>query len=203
VIPQATFFGGTLVGICAPFVAGIVPIVFGSEFADAAVPLVVLLIPATLLLTANLQAPVILLHEETTGVGCISLLAAGVNIIGDVVLIGWLGLGGLGAALATTLAILVMVAGYSRIVSSRAGTALRVRDALLLAPLLLGTTATSIVRSWTTAPVIAIGVVALSLAFIAVGGVFEGEDVKYVEDLRLPAAIKDLLLRFIRLAPER
>jgi O-antigen/teichoic acid export membrane protein len=194
VIPQVTFLAGTGLGVVAPFTTLLVVGVFGNAFRDAAQPLVILLIPATLLVMANLQAPVILLYEDTRDVGRINVVAAAINVILDFLLIGPAGLRGTGAAIATTLATLAIVIGYTGIVTRRAGSASPARLLLLLAPLLLGTLCGVRTTEWLSAVFAAGGVLVVALALVVCGLVFDRGDEEYLRRLGLPAPLRRMLL---------
>jgi O-antigen/teichoic acid export membrane protein len=143
---------------------------------------------------ANLQAPVILLYEDTRDVGRINVVAAAINVILDFLLIGPAGLRGTGAAIATTLATLAIVIGYTGIVTRRAGSASPARLLLLLAPLLLGTLCGVRTTEWLSAVFAAGGVVVVALALVVCGLVFDRGDEEYLRRLGLPAPLRRMLL---------
>jgi O-antigen/teichoic acid export membrane protein len=197
IVPQLTFLTGTLLGMLAPFMTLIVPAVFGRAFRDAALPMTILFIPLALSVTCYLQATIIVLHEETRRVGAISVAAALVNVVGDFVLIGPAGMGGIGAAVATAVAMFVLVAGYARIVARCTGTRPPTRAVILLAPLAVGTILSLGRSGWESAVLVSAvtGIVAAGL--IRAGWVFKRSDAEFLSHVRLPETVRRALVRSI------
>jgi O-antigen/teichoic acid export membrane protein len=198
-VPQLTFLVGTLLGICAPFVALAVPAIFGSAFRQAADPLTILLIPLALSVTCYVWAAVIVLHEETAAAGRVSVLAALVNVVADLVLIGPAGMGMKGAAVATAGSIFILAAGYARIVARCTQTPLPVGKIALVAPLLVGTLATVGRVGWGSAAAAAVATAVVAAVVVFVGRVFEPRDAELLANLRLPDPIRRALVRSILL----
>ena len=98
--------------IAAPAAALIVPVVLGSEYDAAADPIAILTAALVLLAIASLAAPVLTLYERTTTIAVANVAALAVNVVADVVLIGALGLGASGPAVATALATAVVTGSY-------------------------------------------------------------------------------------------
>lgn len=197
VIPQLTFITGTLLGMLAPFVVLVVPVVFGSAFRPAATAMVILIIPLVFSITCYVQATIVVLYEETRRVGRVSVLAALVNVVGDFLLIGPVGLGGTGAAVATAGAMFLLLIGYARIVARCIGTAVPTRSIVLLAPLLTGTLLSLGRSGWSSAVVVSAVAGVVAVALLRAGWVFEKSDVEFLDQLRLPDAIRRALERSI------
>jgi O-antigen/teichoic acid export membrane protein len=185
VVPQLTFVAACAAGVVAPFIPLAVPPIFGESFADAADPLALLLVPAVLLVAANLLAPVIVLHEATRPVGWISLAAAALNVVGDVVLIGVFGVGIIGAAVATTLSILCIVVGYDRLVARRLGLSARLGP-LVFAPLVVGVAAALLLPAGAAAATGWLLALAAAVGVLFFGRVFGPEDAAFVQHLPAP-----------------
>jgi O-antigen/teichoic acid export membrane protein len=197
VVPQLTFLTGTLLGMLAPFVVLIVPAVFGSSFREASTPMAILFIPLVLSVTCYVQATIVVLYEETRRVGRVSVLAALVNVAGDFLLIGPAGMGGTGAAVATAVAMFLLVVGYARIVASCTGTPLPTRSIVLLAPLLVGTIFSLGRSGWGSAIAVSAAAGVVAAALLRAGWVFKRSDAEFLTQLRLPEAIRRALVRSI------
>jgi O-antigen/teichoic acid export membrane protein len=196
VVPQVSFVAATVVGLGAPFVAYVVPVVFGSEFEDAARPLELLLVAAVLFFGTTLLAPVVILRERTKAVGLVNIAAAVVNIAGDVITLGPLHMGIEGPALATGAALAVIFAGYHVTGRRALGTKSRFNP-LLFAPLVAGVAAA---RGLSGASSIGVGcgatiacAVIIQLRFKP----FSREDIEPLGALDIPSRIKGPLLRFV------
>jgi O-antigen/teichoic acid export membrane protein len=196
VVPQVSFAAATLVGFGAPFVAYVVPVVFGSEFEDAAKPLELLLVAAVLFFGTTLLAPVVILRERTKAVGLANVAAAGVNITGDVITLGPLHMGIEGPALATGAALAVIFAGYHMAGRRALGTASHFNP-LLFAPLIVGVVAARELSGLTSIAV-GCGVTLFCAALIQLRfKPFSHADIEPLSALNIPAPIKRRLLRFL------
>lgn len=202
-VGQVTFFASVAAGLAAPAMPMVVPALFGAEFREAAVPFVVLLAPAVLLVATSLLAPVLLLHEATRAVSWISVAAAAVNVVGDLVLIGPLGLGTTGAAVATAVAVAVIAGGYMHVAARVAGTVVRWPVIIGLAPVTAGIVLALALPGGFGA-VIGAGVVAmLSIALLVSGAVFVVEDAEVVRRLAMPASLRRFVLGVIYVGTRR
>ncbi len=103
-----------------PLVPLLVPAFFGDAYDASAEPLVVLTVALLLLVGASLLGPILLVDGATSVIGRTAVIAVGVNIVLDVVLLGWWDTGIIGPAIATTVACGVTFLAYSREVSRRA-----------------------------------------------------------------------------------
>jgi len=199
IVPQMTLLAGTLLGVLAPLMAFVVPLVLGPAFRQSAVPLVILLIPVALGVTCYVQAPIIVLHEKTRAVGVVSVLAALVNVVGDLVLIGPLGMGINGAAVSTAASLFVLAAGYGRIVARCTSTPFPVRKIVVLVPLLVGTLASLALTGWVSATLIVAGTCIVAVGLALAGRIFERSDAELVSRLTLPEPVRRMLTRSILL----
>jgi O-antigen/teichoic acid export membrane protein len=111
-VPSAILLACTVGGLLAPIGALLIPVVFGAGFEGAAEPFAILVAAAVMMVVASLVAPIVMLHERTGATATISVGALAVNVVGDLVLVGWVGMGGDGPALATTAAIALTAFGY-------------------------------------------------------------------------------------------
>ena len=185
VVPQLTFVAAAAAGILAPLVPLVVPIIFGADFEDAAAPLTLLLVPTVLLVAANLFAPIIVLHEATGPVGAISIVAAVLNVVGDVVLIGVLDVGIIGAAVATTLSVLCILVGYERLVASKLGARARLGP-LVFAPLVVGVAAAVLLPAGAATAAGCVLALMCTIGVLFLGRIFSSEDLAFVQHLPAP-----------------
>lgn len=196
VVPQLTLLGATAAGLAAPLCGLLVPLVFGSGFAGAAQPLAILLVSLGCFFSASLVAPLIVLHERMRPLAILNIVAAAINIGGDVLLVGPVGLGISGPAVATTIATAVLAVGYVRLAARPIGSDVRLRP-VLIAPVLAGLLPTLLLP---TAAGIACGLAApLILALIILIWIapFEVADANLVAQLDLPAGVRRWALRVI------
>ncbi len=117
-MPIAIFGVSVVGGMLAPVSASLIPLVFGAGFGSAAEPFAILVAGAMMLVIASCAAPIMMLHERTGATAMISTVALLVNVVGDLVLVGWVGASGYGPALATTAAMALTAVGYV-VVASR------------------------------------------------------------------------------------
>ncbi len=194
VVPQLTFVLALVMGLGAPFTAWLVPIVFGHGFSGAAEPLTVLLFPAVLFFSASLFAPIVVLHERTKAVGVINAIAAVANVVGDLVLIGPVGMGSTGAAVSTLAALVIVFVGYFRVAQDCTGVTARFPIAVFV-PLAIG-----IICGLAAPPALA---VAIGVPAVLVSGLtiqlalklFGAQDAEMIEGLDMPPRLKRLALR--------
>jgi O-antigen/teichoic acid export membrane protein len=192
VVPFGAFASAALFGVAAPLVPLVLPVLLGDDFSGASVPLVILLASATLLMVASLLAPIVMLHEATRPVAWINLAAAAVNVAGDIVLIGLLGVGILAAAVATTASTLVIVAGYAAVVARTTGVFPAVRPLVVL-PLVTGV---ALALALPAAIAAAVGVpAALGVAWAVLrhGGLVDASDIERLASVGMPPRLLRLL----------
>lgn len=196
-VPQGVFAASVLGGLAAPFVVLGVPIVFGSDFGDAAAPLALLVAALVLFGVSSLLSPILMLNERTRATSLINVAALALNVVADVLLVGVLGTGVIGPAIATVATLALIVAGYLVVARRDLGTAPVLSPALLL-PLAAGVVPACLLGS--------IGGAALGLAGAVAGTVlvlwrlalFTAEDAELVARLDLPAPVRDRTVAAIR-----
>ncbi|MEJ7786505.1 MAG: oligosaccharide flippase family protein [Solirubrobacteraceae bacterium] len=199
VVPQLILLASVAAGVAIPFIPPLVATVFGVEFEGAATPLTVLVVAVVMFFTATLFGPILTLHEETRLVALINALALTVNVVADILLIGVVGMGITGAAVATSLAIAVVAVGYFRVARNRTESVARVKP-VLLAPLFAGLAA-SLLLSGAASIVCGVAATAISATYVVVRErPFQPADAVLVEQLDIPAPVKRLALKAISLA---
>ncbi len=196
-VPQGILVMSVLGGLLAPLVVLAVPVIFGSEFENAARPLALLVAALVLFAVASLLAPILMLNVRTREVSVINVAALVINIAGDIVLIGMLDAGIVGPAIATIAALAVIVVGYL-VVARRDLRGGPVLSPGLALPLAAGLLPAVLLDGW-------VGV-SLGLAG-AVGGaalvlwrvpLFAAQDADLVARLDLPASIRTRTVTAIR-----
>jgi O-antigen/teichoic acid export membrane protein len=199
VVPQMAFLTGALAGFLAPLVVPLVPVVFGKGFGGAANPSVVLLTAQLFFFVASLTAPVLVLYERSGAIAAINVAAAAINVVGDILLIGVLGMGIVGAAISTSLALACICVGYlvtsKRLVGSQA-----MPDLALLAPLAVGVSLAIVLPDSALAVASAmLAALAVSVAVVFVLRPFEAADAEIIGRLDIPGPIKSRVLRGLAL----
>jgi O-antigen/teichoic acid export membrane protein len=195
-VPQAIFLCAIVVGLGAPLVRIVVPVVFSDRFAPSAAPLELLLLAWLMFAAASFVASILVLHERTRAIGMISLLAAAVNVTGDWLLVGPLHVGIIGPAIATTAALTVIWAGYFRVAGDCLGCRPRFPVAMLI-PALAG-----VAVALTLHGLVAVGVGVLVTAagavavFVALRP-FGAQDVDLIGKLDLPRPLREFALRVL------
>ena len=196
IVPQATLVLGGLVALAAPFAALLIPVVLGTSFSDAADPLVILLGAWLIRAVASLAAPVLLLHERSGATAAINVGALAVNVCGDIVLVGLLGAGVVGPAIASTLAMVPIAAGYLLVAARATGARTRLPAVVALAPA-AGIVATLVLPALAALGV-AVAAVVAACALAVAGGMFSADDADLVERLRLPASWRRRIVAGLR-----
>jgi O-antigen/teichoic acid export membrane protein len=130
ITPYLRAVGRTVLPVVAAALAIGVPLVpllvrtfFGDRYEESSEPLVVLALALLLLVGSSLLGPVLLVAEATSVIGRTAVVAVGVNILLDLVLLGWWGTGIVGPAAATAIACGVTFLAYCREVTRRADVA--------------------------------------------------------------------------------
>lgn len=198
-LPQLMFLSAVATGLIASIIPIALPVVFGSKYSGSVLPFVVLLIPILLLVASNVLAPVILLHEATRGVGLINIIAASINIAGDFILIGPVGMGIVGAAIATTASISCVFFGYCYLVVRR----LELRfwlNPLISLPLLVGVGAALLLPAFLAVLSGPVLVVLTAIIVVTWADIFRAEDSELVNRLNLPSPLKRIAIKAITIA---
>ena len=191
-LPTAILLASIVGGLLAPIGALLVPIVFGAGFGPAGEPFAILVAAAVLLCTASFVAPILMLHERTGLTATISGVALAVNVGGDLLVVGLLGLGGDGPALATTAALAVTAAGYVWVARRDLG-ATPALHPTLFAPLVAG-----IVPTVLGSPPIGLACAAASAILVLVlRPPFAAGDAELIARLDLPPRLRRPLSRAI------
>ncbi|MDQ3678595.1 MAG: oligosaccharide flippase family protein [Actinomycetota bacterium] len=197
VVPQLIFAASIFAGLLAPLVMISVPIAFGPAFEEAARPLALLIAALALFAVASLLAPILMLHERTRETSVINVVAFGLNVVGDVVLIGVLDAGIAGPAIATIAALAVIVAGYF-VVARRDLQTSPVLSIALVLPLAAGVLPAVLVDGFLG---VSLGFMASALVAAVVLSrlrLFAHEDADLVERLDLPLPIRQGAVAAIR-----
>jgi O-antigen/teichoic acid export membrane protein len=192
-MPSAILAASASGGLLAPIGALAVPLVFGNGFEHAADPFAILVAAAMLLTIASAVAPILMLHERTRATAAIAVAALAVNVAGDLILVGWVGLGVDGPAIATTVALAVIAGGYVIVARRDLGTSPAVNP-VLFAPLLAGVLPTAL----GSAPLgLACSLIATALV-LALWPPFGADDAELIRRLDLPRPVRERLARLVK-----
>jgi O-antigen/teichoic acid export membrane protein len=141
-------------------------------------------------------APIIVLHERSRAFGVINVVAAVVNVVGDVVLVGVVGVGVIGPAIATVVSFGVIAVGYFYV----AADCVELRPTLPFAtivPAAVGV-AGALALHGPVAPVLGLAaVVASSLIVLGWARPFTAGDVDMIEKLDIPAPLKKVVVNVL------
>ena len=191
-LPSAILLACAIGGLLAPIGALLIPVVFGAGFEGAAEPFAILVAAAVLLSTASCVAPILMLHERTGATAAISTGAVAVNVIGDLILVGWVGMAGDGPALATTAAIALTAGGYITVARRDLGVGPALSP-VLWAPLVAG-----IVPTTLGSPPLGLVCAAAGAALVlALRPPFDAGDAELVARLDIPTRLRGPLSRMI------
>jgi O-antigen/teichoic acid export membrane protein len=193
VVPQATLLAASFGGIAAAILYVSAPIVFGDRYADASAPLAILSVALALHAAATLVSPVLMLHERSGAVAAVNVAALGVNVAGDVLLVGLVGMGVTGPAVATAAAMMIIAVGYRMVASRDVGIATRVSPLPLL-PAIVSIAAILALRSPTGVVVAIAGAVVATALILRFGSLFDTEDAVLLAKLDLPAPVRSRLV---------
>ena len=176
----------------------LVPLVFGSRFAPARVPLIILLGAAAVFFAACLLGSIVTVFDRTRETATINLAAAALNVVLDLVLIGALHCGLWAPALNTVLSVAVIWLGYHRVATrcldSRVGP-----DLVWLAPLVFALIPL-LVLSGAVAVVLSLAGAAACIAIVFVySRLFRREDVELLAALDMPHRVKAWSVRLLQL----
>ena len=197
-IPQLMLIAATLAGLAVPFVGIVVPAVFGQESGGASEPFAILLFALLLALAANLLLPSILLEERTTPIATVNVVAVVVNVVGDIVLVGFEHQPLIGPAIATSAATATIVIGYVGILRDHTSA----RPTLPIVPLVpfVAGFIPAVTLTHALAIPTSIAATAVCAAIVMVcAKPFEHEDVKLISQLDMPLALKRLTVRTLEL----
>ncbi len=193
-IPQLTLIAATLMGLAVAFVGIAVPAVFGDAFAGASDPLTILLFATVLGFVTNLLGPVIVLHERTKGIGVVNIGAALINVVGDIVLVGPVGLHLAGPAIATAVAMATIVIGYTAIVRDCTSAKVALPITSLL-PCVAGLIPALLLTHALAVPVAVVATAACAAMVVAYAKPFDRSDLDLISRLDIPGPLKRITLR--------
>ena len=189
-VPQAMFLLATSGGLLIPLLPLFVPIMFGTRFTDAATPLAILAVSLLALFGGYLLAPILTLHEATKAVAAVNVVAAVVNVIGDILMVGVFHLGIVAPAIATSAALTLELAAYYVIARRLLDEPDARVNPLMLLPIATGLIPTLI---WGT---LASGIAGVLATIVIAGAVvlwrspFTVDDVALIDKLELPGFLK-------------
>lgn len=196
VLPQGIFVTAVTAGLLIPAAPLLVPVVFGDQFQRAGRPLCVLALGLVFLFASYLVAPILTLHEQTRTTATINAVAAAINVVGDFVLIGVLGVGIMAPAVATTVGLAAVYVGYQRHARRLLAEPSR-PSPIHIAPAVAGMVPPLLLPAWSGfgGGVLAAGLV--TAAILRWQPPFSAEDIDLVEKLDLPDRVKTLAVRGI------
>jgi O-antigen/teichoic acid export membrane protein len=191
-VPGAILLASTTGGLLAPIGVLLIPVVFGAGFEGAAEPFAILVAAVVMMAIASLVAPILMLHERTGATAAISVGALCVNVVGDLILVGSVGMGGDGPALATTAAIALTAGGYIAVARRDLGVG------PALSPVLWAPLAAGIVPAvlW-SAPLGLVCAAASAALVVLLRPPFDAGDAELVARLDLPSPLRAPLSRMI------
>jgi O-antigen/teichoic acid export membrane protein len=188
-VPIGLFCIAALTGIVVPVLPTVTPLILGDAYRNAATPLAILFIGLDLLFVAYLAMPLLMLREQTRVAALINGVAAAINVIGDLLMVGVFHIGIVAPAIATSGALLFVAVAFE----SRARALLDVQrrlDPVLAAPLVAGLIPTLILGGVGGA-LLGLGAsLSTSLAIVVWRNPFNAEDVRLIASLELPAFAK-------------
>jgi O-antigen/teichoic acid export membrane protein len=193
-VPLGLFIGATLLGVAAPLARPVLPVMFGRAFAGAVDPAIVLLAATLLMFVAQLYGSIIVLHKRTVTIAMANTAAAVINVVGDVVLIGGLHTGIVGAAAATTAATACICIWYAASARRLVGSE-RLPNPTFLAPLIVGVASALALPQWPAVLVGIIGTLITAGVVLRTQRPVAREDLDLLERLDLPGPIKRRVLR--------
>lgn len=192
-VPVATLAASVVGGMAGAAAVVALPVVFGTAFEEAARPLAVLAVALVLHGVASLVAPILLLYERAGATGAVNLAAFGVNVAADLVLVGWLDLGVMGPAIATVLALAVIVGGYAAVARRDLGTGPR-WNPIVVAPLAAGVLPALAFGGALGAAAGIAAAAAVGVMAAAVHRIIGREDLDLIAQLDLPGPVRQPML---------
>jgi O-antigen/teichoic acid export membrane protein len=193
-IPQVVLLASVGAGLVAPFVRLAVPAVFGSSFAPTYEPLVILLVAWVMFAAASFAAPILVLHERARSLASINALAAVINVIGDWLLIGVLGVGIAGPALATAGTLALVAVGYIWVAADCIGSP-RHLPLAMIAPAVVGVALALTLPSALGAAASVAGTLLTAIVVLRWQRPFAAQDVDLIGRLDIPGPFKQLTLK--------
>lgn len=195
-VPQGLFAISVVCGLGAVPVPVLVPIVFGQQFAAAAVPMMVLLAGLAFLFASYLIAPILTLHEKTRATAAINVVAGIINVVADFLLIGLMHMGVLAPAIATSGALLFVFGAFYAKARTTLGSK-AVPNPLMLAPLPAGIVPAALLQGVQGVAAGFVGVALAAAGILLCSAPFEARDAEIVAKLDLPDAVKRVAVKGI------
>jgi O-antigen/teichoic acid export membrane protein len=199
-VPQLAFVSAALTSLAIPLLGIAAQIVFGHGFRSAGRPMAILFGALALYACASFIAPLLMLGERSRAIAAVNVVAAVLNAVGDIVFVGFLHMGVLGPALATTLALGFIAVGYLRSAAGvRLAGWLRPGPGLVLLSPLAAATLPALLLSGAAG--VGVGLVAAVVSVAAIlrwMSPFDMEDADMIAKLDMPPVLKQLALRSLR-----
>jgi O-antigen/teichoic acid export membrane protein len=195
-VGQMSVIGSVLAGLAAPFVPFAIAIVAGHSFHASAAPMIVLLVANAAFFMAVLLGSVLLLYERTRAIAVTNLLAAAINVVGDIVLVGVFNVGIIGPAIATAATVMCLWAGSLVVAKQAVGLPPRINP-IVFAPVVVGVVA-PLAHAGLLLTCVGMGATLLvGLWILRVGRMFAADDVALISQLDIPQPLKRLTLKFV------
>jgi O-antigen/teichoic acid export membrane protein len=195
-IAQFTLAASTAIGVAMCIVPLAITLVYGPRFRGAGHPLIVLCGALLLFAQASALAPVLVLYERTRPIGVINVCAAVLNIVGDIVLVGYVHIGVMGPAVATCAAVACIAIGYIVVATRAVEGRLRSLHVLMFAPAAIGMALSlELTKGIVTDGASALAVIAVGLAILRTSGAVDVTDLELFARLDIPAGVRRRLLR--------
>lgn len=179
-VPYWLLLMSTLFSLVAVLAPHTVPLVFGEEFAEAAVVLGMLMLAAVLLAVFNVFLPLLSAYGQSWSLAGITLASAGLNVIADLALIPPFGVRG--AAAATVLAYGLSATVILMVISRRLGRSV-VGLSLFMTPAACTVLALLMDAVWATI-VGVVGTAVMTGWLVARFGLFSAADVAFAKEAR-------------------
>lgn len=195
-VKQGAFVFAVTAGLAIPFIPVVVPVLFGSAFAGAAVPMSILICGLTFFFANSLLGPVLTLNEQSRAMAIVVTIGAILNVVGDVVMVAVLHMGIVAPAIATSGALVCMFVGYYVAAQRPLGIEMHV-PLVELAPLTAGLVPTLVWGDITGTIIGLSAVVLVSAAVLIWNRPFRREDAAVIAKLRLPQPVKHAAIRII------
>jgi O-antigen/teichoic acid export membrane protein len=197
-VGKLQFLAASVAALAMAPAYALVPLVFGSRFASARVPLIILLGAAAVFFAACLLGSIVTVFDRTRETAIINLAAAALNIVSDLVLIGVLHCGLWAPALNTVLSVAVIWLGYhhvaARCLDSRTGP-----DLLWLAPVAVAPVPL-LLASGALAVGLSLAGAAAAIAMVFVySRLFRRGDVELLAALDMPHRVRAWSVRLLQL----
>lgn len=201
--PQALLVIACGFALVIPTVSLMVPVVFGDSFSAATEPLAILVVGLAFLFAAYLVAPILTLYEQTRAIALFTCVAAVINVVGDVVMLGVLHMGIEAPAVATDAGLLYLFLAFFWRARRLLGVATR-PPLRFAAPLVVGLVSVLALNDRAGVAAGFAAVLLTSTAVIVWHCPFRAEDLALIEKLELPVPVKAIAVKAIaRLARQR